>query len=177
MEQSCYQHYINSGAKMHAVNFSCLPEASSRLYVDWEATSEHLYTVQDEKKVHAAKIRKFIAAVQIMLEQMGITRYVQWVVENRTRQDPDSGLFKPSFHIYADVWFPNNYELLPAFVKEALRRANVSMDWVDFGVYQQRSLLRMIGVSSKTYHPLPRRRRPLLFVTDCIAVRNTRCHC
>ena len=34
MEHSCYEHYINSGAKMHAVNFSCLPEASSRLYVD-----------------------------------------------------------------------------------------------------------------------------------------------
>ena len=118
----------------------------------------NIYTVSRTRRkcIIAAKIRKFIAAVQIMLEQMGITRYVQWVVENRTRQDPDSGLFKPSFHIYADVWFPNNYELLPAFVREALRRANVSMAWVDFGVYQPRSLMRMIGVSSKTYHPLLR---------------------
>jgi hypothetical protein len=153
-EASCYEHYT-TGSRLHAVNFSCVQGAASRLYIDWEATNKSLYTEENECKKHAKMIRKLIKTVQVMLEQMGVTRYISWVVENRTRLDPDLGKWKPSFHIYADLWFPNNYEIMPAFVKEAMVKAKLSCDWIDFSVYQPRSLLRMIGVSSKSYHILP----------------------
>jgi hypothetical protein len=45
--------------------------------------------------------------------------------------------------------------MMPAFVKEAMNRAKLSCHWIDFGVYQAKSLLRMIGISSKAYHTLP----------------------
>ena len=89
-----------------------------------------------------------------MLEQMGITRHIAWVAENRTRFNPGLGKWKPSFHIFADLWFPNNYEMMPVFVKEAMAKAKLPCHWIDFSVYQMKSLLRMIGVSS--YHTLPR---------------------
>jgi hypothetical protein len=154
-EASCYEHYT-TGSTLHAVNFSCVQSAASRLYIDWEATNKSLYTEENECKRHAKMIRKFIKTVQVMLEYIGVTRYVSWVVENRTRMDPELGKWKPSFHIYADLWFPNNYEIMPAFAKEAMMRAKLSCDWIDFSVYQPRSLLRMIGVSSKSYHTLPK---------------------
>jgi hypothetical protein len=154
VETTCYALY-SSGAKLHAVNFSYISGATSRLYVDWEATATELYTTQDESNKHASMIREFIATVMNMLEKVGITRHVSWLVENRTRLDPEVGKWKPSFHIYADLWFPNNYEMMPAFVKEAMNRAKLNCHWIDFGVYQAKSLLRMIGVSSKPYHTLP----------------------
>jgi hypothetical protein len=152
---TCYDHYT-TGAILHAVNFSCIPDASSRLYVDWEATNKSLYTDNNESKKHAKMIRKFIKTAQsILVDDIGHTRFVSWVVENRTRFVEDTGMWKPSFHIYANVWFPNNYELLPAFVKETMRRANLDNNYVDFGVYKPRSLLRMAGVSSTSTHTLP----------------------
>ena len=154
-EEACYILYC-TGAKIHAVNFSSIPSAASRLYVDWEATTKELYTAQNDSKKHANMIREFVSTVMSMLEQVGITRHVAWVVENRTRLDPEMGKWKPSFHIYADIWFPNNYEMMPVFVKEAMDRAKLECHWIDFGVYQPKSLLRMIGVSSKAYHNLPR---------------------
>lgn len=154
-EAACYALY-NTEATLHAVKFSCIPSAASRLYVDWEATTKELYTVQNESKQHASMIRKFIKTVMSMLEEVGITRHVSWVAENRTRLDPKLGSWKPSFHIYADIWFPNNFEMMPVFVKEAMKKAELHCHWIDFGVYQPNSLLRMIGVSSKLYHVLPR---------------------
>ena len=62
VDTTCYALY-SSGAKMHAVNFSCIPSATSRLYVDWEATTTELYTAQNESKKHASMIREFIATV------------------------------------------------------------------------------------------------------------------
>ena len=91
-----------------------------------------------------------------MLREMGVTRHVRdWVVETRTRLIPELNMFKPSFHIYTDVWFDNNYDAMPVFVREVMRRAKIDCSWVDFGVYQPRSLLRIAGVSSKPDHPLP----------------------
>ena len=152
-EAVCYGTY-STGAKLHAVNFSCIPSAASRLYVDWEATTKELYTDRNESKQHASKIRKFIKTVMSMLEQLGITRHVSWLIENRTRLDHELGKWKPSFHIYADLWFPNNYQMMPVFVKEAMKKAKLDCHWIDFGVYQPNSLLRMIGVSSKLDHTL-----------------------
>ena len=70
-------------------------------------------------------IRKFIQSVMTMLEQIGVFRHVSWLVENRTRLDSRLCKWKPSFHIYADIWFPNNYEMMPVFVKQAMDRANL----------------------------------------------------
>ena len=154
-ETACYGLY-STGAKLHAVNFSCIRSASSRLYVDWEATRKDLYADNNVSKQHVSMIRKFIKTVMNMLEQMGITRHIAWVVENRTRFNPGLGKWKPSFHIFADLWFPNNYEMMPVFVKEAMAKAKLPCHWIDFSVYQMKSLLRMIGVSSKLYHTLPR---------------------
>ena len=104
-ETACYGLY-STGAKLHAVNFSCIRSASSRLYVDWEATRKDLYADNNVSKQHVSMIRKFIKTVMNMLEQMGITRHIAWVVENRTRFNPELGKWKPSFHIFADLWFP-----------------------------------------------------------------------
>lgn len=153
-EQDCYKLYT-AGSKLHAVNFSCISSASSRLFVDWEPNTKSLYTLQNESKQHSKMIRIFIKAVMNMLLEMGITRFISWVVENRTRLDPDIGKWKPSFHIYSDLWFENNYEMMAEFVKKAMVTAGLSRKWIDFGVYQPKSLLRMIGVSSKPYHLLP----------------------
>ena len=94
-------------------------------------------------------IRKFIKTVMNMLEQMGITRHIAWVVENRTRFNPELGKWKPSFHIFADLWFPNNYEMMPVFVKEAMVKAQLPCHWIDFSVYQMKSLLRNIDWSEQ----------------------------
>jgi hypothetical protein len=153
-EAACYTMY-STGAKLHAVNFSCLPEAASRLYIDWEATTKDLYTERNELKDHMKMIRKFIKTVMGMLDNIKINRHVSWRIENRTRLDPELLKWKPSFHIYADLWFSNNYEIMPVFVKEAMNRAKLNCHWIDFGVYQPKSLLRMIGVSSKPYQTLP----------------------
>ena len=144
----------NRDAKLHAVNFSCKEGAVSKFFIDWESTKE-LYTETNESKKHAKMIRKLIKTIMCMLEEAEITRYVDWVVENRTRQDPQNKKWKISFHIYADIFFPNNYEILPAFVKAAMDRANLDIRWVDFGPYNRRALFRIIGSSSKNYHILP----------------------
>jgi hypothetical protein len=118
-------------------------------------------------------IREFASTVMSMLEQVGITRHVAWVVENRTRLDPEMGKWKPSFHIYADIWFPNNYEMMPLFVKTAMDRAKLDCHWIDFGVYQPKSLLRMIGVSSKVYHTLPRAEEDDFVMCNTASMSNT----
>ena len=153
-EHLCYEHYT-TGAKLHAVNFSFIPNATSRLYVDWEATTKDMYTEKDESSKHEQDIRKFIKAAEWMLEQIGVNRSISWVIENRTRLDENIGKWKPSFHIYTNFWFPNNFEILPAFVRKVMDGAGLDCHWIDFGVYQPRSLLRMIGVSSKPNHRLP----------------------
>ena len=80
-----------------------------------------------------------------MTREMKITRHVQCVVENRTRQDETSLKFKPSFHIYLDLWFPCNFEMMREFVTEAINRSSLDIKHIDFGAYQINSLLRVIG--------------------------------
>ena len=156
-ESHCFNWYVNLDyPKVHAVNFSCLPNASSRLFVDWEATNTDLYTTEDESKMQAKMIRKFISSTMSLLKQLGIEKYEEWVVENRTRYVPECRRFKPSFHIYADLWFVNNYEMMPEFIRESMKRAKLNDDYIDFGVYQRGSLPRVIGSSSTANHNLPR---------------------
>ena len=91
-----------------------------------------------------------------MTREMKITRHVRCVVENRTRRDETSQTFKPSFHIYLDLWFPCNFEMMKEFVSEAMNRSSLDIKHIDFGAYQINSLLRVIGCSSKTNHKLPK---------------------
>ena len=154
-ESTCFNFYESTDQKVHAVNFSCIPSATSRLYVDWELPKE-LYTDTDESQQHAVKIRKFLGTVGEMTREMKITRHVRCVVENRTRRDEISQKFKPSFHIYLDLWFPCNFEMMSEFVTEAMKRSSLDIKHIDFGAYQINSLLRVIGCSSKTNHQLPK---------------------
>ena len=154
-EATCFNFYEANDQKVHAVNFSCIPSAASRLYLDWELPKE-LYTSTDESQQHAVKIRNFLGAVETMTREMKITRHVRCVVENRTRRDEVSQKFKPSFHIHLDLWFPCNFEMMREFVTEAMNRSSLDIKHIDFGAYQINSLLRVIGCSSKTNHKLPK---------------------
>jgi hypothetical protein len=90
-----------------------------------------------------------------MLNELEISRYVEWVIENRTRFVPDKKLYKTSFHVYASFTFPNNYEILPAFVTAAANHSGLNLDFIDFSVYQPKTLLSVIGSSSKEHLILP----------------------
>lgn len=154
-ETAAWDWYSKKAApKIHAVNFSCLSNASSKLFMDYESP-KYAYTHKNESKQHRQKIHKFIKTVMGMLAELQINRYVEWTIENRTRLEPDKKLYKTSFHVYASLIFPNNYELLPAFVTAAAERSGLDLDFIDFGVYQPKSLLSVIGSSSKEHLVLP----------------------
>jgi hypothetical protein len=148
-ETASWDWYSNKASpRIHAVNFSCLSNATSRFYMDYDSPKSS-YTKQDESNKHKKRIRKFIKTVMDMLNELEISRYVEWVMENRTRFVPDKKLYKTSFHVYGSFTFPNNYEILPAFVTAAANHSGLNLDFIDFSVYQPKTLLSVIGSSSK----------------------------
>jgi hypothetical protein len=136
--------------KIHSVNFSCLHNACSKFFMDYESPRAS-YTQKNESEKHRLRLRKFIRTVDTMLSEVKVTRCVEWVLENRSRFEPESGLYKTSFHVYSSLTFPNNYEILPSFVRAAAEKSGLDISFIDFGVYQSRSLLSVIGSCSKRH--------------------------
>src|SRR3990167_2669093 len=101
---------------IHCVNMSFEDDVQSYLYFDIESETKNM-----KPKVKAL-IKRVTDAVH---ELSGIKKTYFWLIEDRTRQI--GSITRSSFHVWTDIIFPDNGQLMRAFVERFCPFADMSI--------------------------------------------------